>query len=52
MPYEFGDAATHKDMNKVRRPINEFIYGGVSNTKQKLLHIKLSDESLWEKENV
>ena len=51
MPYEFGDASTHKDVTKVRRPINEFIYGGVSNTKQKLLHIKLSDESLWEKEN-
>jgi ATP-dependent exoDNAse (exonuclease V) beta subunit len=48
MPYEFGDDSTAKDTTKVRKPINEFVYSGVTNTKQKLLHIKLSDEKVWD----
>ncbi|MCW3124705.1 MAG: UvrD/REP family helicase, partial [Bacteroidetes bacterium] len=50
MPYEFGEDNTVKDQTKVRKAINEFTYSGVTNTKQKLLHIKLSDEKLWDRE--
>jgi ATP-dependent helicase/nuclease subunit A len=46
--YEFGDGDTEKDKSKVRKAVNEFKYTGVTNKKQKLLHIKLSDENLWD----
>lgn len=50
--YITGDAATHKERPDNKKAVNEFVYGGVTNTRAKHLQIRLSDESLLTSENL